>query len=289
MSDGVTLAAIEALPPPEIIEPLDHATIYEEMRSEVQPLFDAAGMDYTVGSLETDPAQIILQALATRELNLRARINDGARANTMAFARGSDLDHKASDYDVLRMEGESDERLRLRTALAIAGRSAAGPEERYEAIAMSASIRVDEVKAYRVDGGPQLEIAVLATDNGGVPDQLLLDAVAAMVTDPNVLGINDTIRVVSAVKTFVDVTVDAWLLPGADATRLDALRDQLIAAWETEGGIGRDLAPSWINARLFVDGVARLTITGPVAPVVAAANEAISIQSVSITYRGVER
>ncbi|MEM1410490.1 MAG: baseplate J/gp47 family protein [Pseudomonadota bacterium] len=289
MSDGVTLAAIQALPAPEIIETLEYEAILAELVAATDARFGDAGVPYTVSGLETDPVMIALQVAAYRELGLRARANDVARADLLAFARGSDLDHKASNYDVLRMSGESDERLRLRTALAIKGRSAAGPEERYEAIAMSASMRVDEVKAYRVDGGPQLEVAVLATDNGGVPDQVLLDAVAAKVTDPNVLGINDTIRVVSAVKTFVDVTVEAWLLPGGDATGFDALGDQLAAAWEAEGGIGRDLNPSWINARLFVGGVARLTVVSPDGPVPAAPNEAISIQSVSIVDRGVER
>ena len=289
MSDGITLAAIDALPPPEIIEPLDHATIYGAMQSEVQAIFDAQGIDYTVGTLETDPVQIVLQAMASRELNLRARANDVARANLRAFARFSDLDHLASLYDVLRMPDETDDALLSRLAVAIAGRSAGGPEERYRAVARGADVRVAETAIYKVDGGPQLELAVLATDNNGVPDQPLLDAVEAAVTAPAVLLVNDAIRVVSAVKTLVNVTVDAWMLPTGNPAVLDGLGAQLQEAWETEGGIGRDLNPSWINGRLFVGGVARLTITSPAGPVAAAPNEAISIQSVTISDRGVER
>lgn len=289
MSDGITLAAIEALPAPEIIEALDYEAILTDLIAAAHARFDDAGVPYTVGGLETDPVVIALQVAAFREMTLRARANDVARANLQAFARVSDLDHLASLYDVLRMPDETDDALRGRLAVAISGRSAGGPQERYRAVARGADVRVAETAIYQVDGGPQLELAVLATDNNGVPDQPLLDAVEAAVTAPGVLLVNDTIRVVSAVKTFVDVTVDAWMLPTGNAAVLTGLGAQLQAAWETEGGIGRDLNPSWINGRLFVGGVARLTITSPAAPIVAAPNEAISIQSVTISDRGVER
>lgn len=289
MSDGVTLSAIQGLPAPEIIETLAFETIYAGKMARAQAIFDAAGFDYTVGSLQTDPVALVLQAESYDELNLRARVNDGAKANLLALSWGSDLDHLAGHYDVLRLEGESDERLKERTALAIAGRSPGGTEERYKAIALGVSLDVAETEIYRTGLGPQLEMAVLANTGDGVPDQALLDAVSEAVNAKRALLVNDTIQVVSAVKTIVDVAVDAWMLPSGNAAVLDALGAQLIAAWKVAGGIGRDLNPSWITGRLFVDGVARLSVITPASPIVAAKNEAIAIQSATVSHRGVER
>lgn len=289
MTDSVTLAALQGLPAPEIIETLAFETIYGELAADAQARFDAAGITYTVGGLETDPVQIVLQAAAYRELLLCARTNDAARANLIAFAVGSDLDHLAGMFDLIRLADETDTALRQRLALAIAGRSPGGTEERYRAVARAADVRVAETAIYQVDGGPQLELAVLATDNNGVPDQALLDAVEAAVTANDVLLVGDAIRVVSAVKVEVDITLDVWLLPTGDAALLDRLPDVILAAWADESGIGFDLNPGWLTARAHLAGVSRVVPTNPTEPIVAAKHEAISIQSVTVTDRGRQR
>ena len=50
----------------------------------------------------------MLETAAARETLLRARINDAAKANLVAFAGGGDLDHLAGFYDVVRLGGEAD-------------------------------------------------------------------------------------------------------------------------------------------------------------------------------------
>lgn len=289
MSDGVTLQGLRDLPPPQIIESLDYEVILAERRAFVESAFAAAGFDYTVGALETDPVMIVVQGEAYRETLVRARINDGGRANLVRYSTGADLDHLAGWYDVTRLVDETDERLRERLALAIAGRSPGGTEERYKAIAMGVSLQVDEVAIYQVDGGPQIELAVLAIDNGGTPDQALLDAVEAKVTAKDVLLVNDTIIVVSAIKTTVDVTAQIWLLPGASDAIITESEARLRAAWAVSGQIGFDLNPSWISAVLFVDGVSRVVLTAPAAPVIAKPNEAIALETVTIQMMGRSR
>lgn len=289
MSDGVTFSGLRDLPPPEIIESLDYEAILAVLRTDAEARFAAVGIDYTVGALETDPVMIVLQAAAYREVLLRGRVNDAARANTVLFAVGADLDHHAGFYDVTRLPDETDAALRQRVALAIAGRSAGGPEERYRAVAHAVSTNVDEVAIYQVDGGPKIELAVLAVDNGGVPDQALLDAVEAAVTAKDVLLVSDTISVVSAVKIHVDVSVQIWLLPGASDAIIAESEARLRAAWAKSGQIGFDLNPSWIAAQLFVDGVSRVVVAAPSTPVVAQPNEAIAIQNVNVTMMGRSR
>jgi phage-related baseplate assembly protein len=199
------------------------------------------------------------------------------------------LDHRAAEYDVVRLPGETDERLRTRTWLTIAGRSPGGTEERYKAIALGVSLDVAETEIYRNGLGPQLEMAVLATNNNGVPDQALLDAVSDAVNVKKVALVGDTIRVVSAVKVEVNVTLDVWLLPTGDAALLDRLPGVILEAWAAESGIGFDLNPGWLTARALLAGVSRVVPTNPTEPIVAAKHEAISIQSVTIKDRGRQR
>ena len=52
-----------------------------------------AGIDFDVDTLESDPAIILQQADASRELRAYAAINDAVRAGLIAFATDSDLDH----------------------------------------------------------------------------------------------------------------------------------------------------------------------------------------------------
>ncbi len=164
---------------PAVIEQLAFETILAELMADAVARFAAAGIAYDVGNLEFDPVKIVLEAAAYRETLLRARVNDAARANLLSFAAATDLDHLAGFYDVVRLDGETDTALRERVVLAIQGRSAAGPEERYASIARAVDPRIVDVRVYRVAGGPALEVALLTSDNNGVPDAALKRDISA--------------------------------------------------------------------------------------------------------------
>ena len=271
---------------PAVIEALDYEAILAELVADAIARFEAAGIAYDVGELEFDPVRIVLEAAAYREVLLRGRINDAARANLLGFAGGTDLDHLADFYEVARLDDETDAALRQRVVLAIRGRSTAGPEERYAGIARAVDARIVDVRIYRVDGGPALACALVTSDNNGIPDQPLIDAVQAALDAPDVRAINDHITVVAAVSAEVDVEVDVWLRPEASAALLDDLPGILAAAWAGEGGIGVDLVTSWIAARLHVAGIARVDVVAPAAPVVAADHEALALGTVTVNDRG---
>jgi phage-related baseplate assembly protein len=79
--------------PPDIIETLDYEAIVSEMRDDLVARFPLiAG----VIDLESEPARKLIEAFAYRELRLRARINDGARAVLLASSYGTNLDHLAA-------------------------------------------------------------------------------------------------------------------------------------------------------------------------------------------------
>jgi phage-related baseplate assembly protein len=279
----IDLSAIAA---PEVIEELSYESILSSLMVDAQARFDADGIDYDVGNLETDPVKIVLEAAAYREVNLRARANDAARANLLAFAGGTDLEHLAAFYDVTRSVGETDTSLRERVLLAIVGRSAAGPEERYEAVARAVDARIIDAHIYQVDGGPALHCVLLTSGNGGVPDNTLKDAVLAALTADDVRSINDVITVGAAVSTVVNITADVWLRPEASQQIITDLPASIKAAWSSTARIGDDLALSWINSRLHVDGVSRVEVTAPVDSVIATDEEAIGIGTVTINYKG---
>lgn len=279
-------------PQPDVIETLDYEVILAQRIALLKELWRLAREkypelpDYDVALLETDPLKITEEAEAYRELLIRARINDAAMANLLAFAKGADLDHLAAFYDVERLEGEEDEPFRQRIVLEIKGRSPGGGAYWYEAATRRADVRIRGAKAFREEFWPIIHIAVLSRENGGIPDQAMLDAVRAIVTNDRVRTLNDTIIVEAAVTTTTDIEANVWLLPSAPLTDMSPLSAALRQAWDTETDIGFDLVPSWIEARLHQPGVQRVEMVSPTNPLVAAPGTAIALGQIKLNYMG---
>ncbi|MES0049246.1 baseplate J/gp47 family protein [Mesorhizobium sp. M0053] len=281
---------LDALPPPQAIMVVPEADVLADIKAVFVTLAEKYGLDVTgIIDLEGEPANLLLQVDAFREVVIRAMINDAVKANLLAFAAGADLDHLAAFYDLTRLTGETDAALRSRVVLAIQGRSPAGPEERYMFVARSADIRVKEVRVYRVDGGPKIRIALLSSVNGGVPDSAMLTAVTAAVTAPGVRVVSDVIEVLAATQVTSNIIGAVWLLPDTPMEVFNGLEAVLRGAWSAEAGIGFDLEPSWIEARLHVTGVKRVLVITPSAPVVVDENTAIALGTVTLTFAGRQR
>ncbi len=277
---------VQSLPPPAIIETLSNEAIVDALVADVTARLQAAGIAYDVGRLEVDPVKIVLEAAAARETLLRARINDAAKANLVAFAGGGDLDHLAGFYDVVRLGGETDAALRRRTILAIQARSPGGSKYWYQAAALRADLRIRDVAVYREEFLPVVHVAVLSSENSGIADQAMLEAVGEEVRSDTVRLINDKVVVETAVSQVVAVAADIWLLPEAPLTVVDSLEHSLREAWSAEMSIGFDLDLSWIELRLHAAGVKRVKVTSPAMSVVADPNTAIALGTVTLTNKG---
>lgn len=275
---------LDGLPPPEIVEPLD----YEAIRAALIADYKVKYPDFDVDVIESDPIVALLEVAAYRELVLRARINDSARANLLAFAKGGDLDQLAAFYDVVRLAGEADDRLRARTVLAILGRSTGGTSERYKYIAMTADVTIGDVVVWNNGTDPYVRVSVLNSQASGVPYQSQLDAVEAALTAVDVQMVNDTFVIAGAVKATVDVAADVWMLPNAPQATFLGLEQALRDAWAEEGGLGRDLNVAWLTARLMRAGVARVSVTAPVNGTTAEFYEAIALGTITLTDKGRE-
>ena len=198
-----TALDLSVLAKPEVIETVDFEAIVTLMRDDLVARFPAI---VGVVDLESEPARKLIEVFAYREIVLRARVNDAARANLLAFALGGDLEHLAAFYDVMRMSGEDDERLRRRTVLAIRGRSTGGTEPRYRFVALSADVRVADAVVWREGTSPLVRCAIYASDNNGVPDAALLQAVREHLSASDVRMVNDTILVTAAVHPAVSIS-----------------------------------------------------------------------------------
>lgn len=274
---------LESYPSPDVIETVAFEQILAEMQDELTRLFPAIAPTL---ALESALANKLLQVASFREMLFRARVNDAARANLLAFANNADLDHLAAFYDVVRLEGEDDEALRSRTILAIQARSPAGGVNWYKAAARRADVRIRDIAVYREEILPIVHVAVLSRENDGIPDQEMLNAVREIVTSDEVRPLNDTVIVEAAVQNRTDVEANVWLLPSSPLADMAPLQDALRIAWETETGIGFDLVPSWIEARLHVSGVQRVEMVNPVSPLIAEPGTAIAIGEIKLNYMG---
>lgn len=116
MSNGFAAVDLSSLPAPQVVEPLDFETVLAALKAD----FEARHPDYTA-TLESDPAMKLLEVAAYREVIVRQRVNDAAKAVMLAFATGSDLDHLGALVPVARNAGETDASYRGRIQLAPRG------------------------------------------------------------------------------------------------------------------------------------------------------------------------
>lgn len=281
------------LPAPIVIEPLDFETILAATKADFQTRWDALRLaDATlpaidVLALESDPLVVAFEAAAYRELVLRARVNDAALANLVAFASGSDLDQVGANASppTARLASESDERFRVRIVLGAKSRNA-GSAERYAAVAMAADIRVADAVAYREGRSPTIKVAVLSTDTSGVADPLLLSTVTAALDEDQNRIVNGGFEVVSAVRTVTPVSARLVVQPGVPSSITATAEAALRAAFTAEAGLGFDLTRDWLRARLMVPGVYSVTIDGPTADLIVPPYEMPSIGTVSLSIAG---
>ncbi len=280
---------LSRLPAPDVIENLDYEALLEAAIVRLGP-------DYVVS--EADPAYKVLESAAYRELLLRQRVNDGARAVLLATARGRDLDNLAALLGVERqvvtpadpdafppVEAvyETDERLRLRTQLAPSAISTAGPVSSYRYHALSAGSQVLDVAVSSPAPG-SVTVTVLARDGNGLADADLLAAVTAALNDESVRPLGDVLTVQSAAIVDYQVTAELTIGAGPDSDAVLAAATAAVTAYTASARrIGQAVPLSALYAALHVEGVAAVSLTAPAADVAIDAAEASHATQIQVT------
>lgn len=289
-----TAVDLSRLPPPDVVEPLDFETILAAILADFAtrlPGFDAF--------LESDPAMKLMEAFAYRELLLRQRVNDTARAVMVAYASGADLDHIAALFGVTRlvvtpadpvtgapavMEGDAE--LRLRVLLAPDSYSVAGPRLAYIFHALSASGDALDVAATSPSPG-EVVISVLSRLGNGTASPELLAAVEAVVNADDVRPLTDAVTVQSATIVVFAIEAELTLYYGPDSNlALETAQNAVAALLTAQRRIGRDVTRSALIAALHVAGVQNVNLISPAADVVIEGTEAAWANDVAISVAG---
>lgn len=278
-----TLSDLASLPTPAVIEPLSFETIFSELQTEFQSRYP----DYSA-LLASDPAIKLLEVAAYREVLLRNRINEAAKASLLAFATGSDLDHLAAFYGVTRLTDETDEALRLRTRQRIIGFANAGGAAHYRYWALSASPEVADVEVDSPEPG-RVRISVLAKGEEQTVSNAVLDAVRAVVLRDDIRVLTDTIEVVPAELMPVTVHARLWLYPDAPMETLTSIQAVFAFTLAACAGLGWDLTRSWIVGQLQRAGVHKVELLSPTTDIRVAANQAVRLLSLNLDFAGRER
>lgn len=292
------LIDLSRLPSPQIIEALDFESIFAAQLADLRardPAFTAL--------VESDPAYKILQVTSYRELLLRQRINEAARANLLAYATGADLEHPAALLGVKRLlltpadpdaippkaaVFESDERLRRRAQLALTALSTAGPRQSYEYHALSVDASIKSVSVDSPAPG-DVRVTVLTSIDTGMPSPALLSRVQAALNAENVRPLCD--RVIVDAPTLRSYRIDATLVfqRGPDPTLVRALAEKALRHYVTSAHqLGQDIPLSAIYAALHQPGVARVTLATPLVDQIIGATEAPFCEAIVLRDGGID-
>jgi len=302
MIQGIrTYLDLSSFPPPDVIETLDFETIYDESTASFIAYWKARQQEdsslpgFTAQSLESEPIAAIFQTFAYREMLLRARVNDAARARLVAFALGADLDHVGLTFGVARMEiepatattaavMESPERYRQRIVLGVFAYSSAGSIESYLFHALTAS---PDVKDAAVDNPHtnRVDVTILSYDGEGTASQDLLIAVATALSPETSRPLTDDVRLRSATVISQNVRVRLVLSSGPAPEPITALARTKIAEYcASRHKIGRALrVDGIIGAARAAGDIEQVIVDEPLFDVVPTKSGAVFVPTVTVT------
>lgn len=293
MAGSFTTVNLAQLPAPDVVETIDFEQILRDMLEDLRfrdPVFTAL--------VESDPAYKILEVAAYREVLLRQRVNEAARAVMLSFATGSDLDQIGANYSVQRlvitpgnptaippvpdvMEPDADFRARIQ--LSPEGYTSAGSEGSYVFHALGADGLVQDVQAVSPAPG-DVVVYVLSRTGDGTANEQLLDKVSEKLNAERVRPMTDNVTVLSA--SIVPYTIEAELLtysgPDPEVVRAAALA-AVQAYAEAQRRVGYDVTLSGLYAALHQPGVQSVNLISPTGTIVIADGEAGNCTSFTVT------
>lgn len=309
---------LSALAPPQVVEPLNFEQVLATLKTELLAAYPAAG---DVIELESEPLVKLLQVVAYREVLLRQRVNEAARSVMLAHAVGTDLDHLGANWDVARLPGEDDARLRHRVQQGFNRLAAAGPADAYRQHALGVSAAIADVDVFSEAPGavtvavlarrtvPASDLAPDAAAVGqalfGLPpagssgtaqahaieptDGPLLRAVLDAVNAEQVRPLTDQVVVrAPSVLTF-EVRAVVQVLPGPDAALILARRRQALQAHlASVQRMGYDITRAGLIAALVEPGVKNVRLLQPAVDLVCHRGEIAACTAISLSTEVVD-
>lgn len=296
MAGAYTTVNLSQLPAPGVVETLDYEAILAAMLADLQardPVFNAL--------VESDPAYKILEVAAYREVLLRQRVNNAARAVMLAFAVGSDLDQIGANFNVQRLviapgdptavppvppTLEPDEDFRSRIQLSFEGYTTAGSEGSYVFHGLSADGDVKDIQAVSPDPG-DVTVYVLSRTGDGTASPALIAKVVAALNAERVRPMTDRVTVLGASIVGYAITAELVMYPGPDPEVVRQASLAAVTAYaEAQRRIGYDVTLSGLYAALHQPGVQRVNLTSPAAGLTIGEGEASHCTGITVTVAG---
>ncbi len=278
---GFTVVSLNNLAKPAVVEELYYEAILALVKADVVARLKELGLDYNVAMLESDPAVKVLEVAAYRETLLRARVNDAVRSVMLAFAHGTDLDHKGADFAVARMVMgtdpdtgapimEDDERFRRRLQLAPEAFATTGSRGAYIFHALSVDPSVKDAWAYCPQGPADGRVdTILAGFNGEQVSDAVIAKLKRVFEREDTVPLTDIKVVRRATRVDYQAAVTVKLQYGFDPLTIKTQIEQRIAKYAAERHkIGAEVYRPGISAAAFITGVETVTVTSPAADVV---------------------
>lgn len=275
-----TAIDLSRLAPPEIIETLDFEAIVSAMRDDLVSRFPLiAG----VIDLESEPSRKLIEAFAYRELRLRARINDAARAVMLASSYGANLEHLGALFATQRQPGESDERFRRRIQLAPEAFSVAGPEGAYQYHALSVAPWARDVSAISPRPGV-VKVTVLKAGADPMPTLDEREEIRLYLKDEAVRPLTDVVEVLAPRIRRTPIVARLTLYPGPDGEVVRRRAVSALTAWvEQNRMLGMNLRRSALFAALHQEGVHSVDLASPADDLVLDVTEVYAIDRIEVT------
>lgn len=275
-----TFAAIDLslLPAPQVVERIDYEQILAERKAHAVSLWPIEERPQIAARLEmeSEPLTKLLEENAYRETIWRQRVNEAATANLIAFAKGSDLENLAANYNVKRLViqaanptatppvpqlMETDDSLRERTQMAWEGLSTAGPRNSYIFHARAADGRVADATV-ESPSPAVVVVTVQGMSADGTAEPELLDVVKTYLSDDDRRPVGDRLTVQAAQIQRYSIKAKLYLLTSGPETEpaRAAAQQRLQAYVHQRRRLGMEVSESAIHAALHVEGVRKVEL-----------------------------
>lgn len=285
MAGSFTAVNLSQLPAPQVVETLSYEDILAERIARLISLYPAEQQEEQAAALalESDPRRKLLEENAYREMILRARINESAKAVMLAYAKGADLDNIGANIGVERLVRqaedlttipptplimENDDDYRYRIQLAPEAYTTAGSEGSYQYHTRSADGTIRDTKVVSYTPGV-VTVYVSSTIGSGQANEALINKVKAALSPKTVRPLTDQVVVLSAAPVEYTIDADLQIYDGPDpqvviSTALAAVTEYV----NNQRKIGYDVTTSGIIGALQQPGVHKVTLILPAGDVV---------------------
>lgn len=298
---------LSQLGPMQVLELLDSETILAARMQKFKDLWaerdPPAGAQYDVENLEFDPIKITEELETFHELLLRDRVNQAARAVTLAFSSGTDLDAVVTRipgagprlpiidapraYPKFPQDWESDDRYRRRAQLAPSTLSAHGSDESYVYWAMTADATLKDASATTVPRTGKITVTIMAGGTEPRPTTQQKLNVRRYILDQARKGLTDEVSVRGPMVLETKYDIDLWVTPGMDAELLKSEVDaDLVELVAKQYWLGYDHTRMAIDKATAQPGVHSNFIRSPTSDVIVDYGQLVLVKSINTRVVG---